>query len=218
MGKYFLSYLVLFNCLFSSESFIFNKLFRTHIQKVNDNIVSNNGIFNPFEKHPELHITDNIIQSCQVQENTDKSVDLLNFRFIQNVNQNINNQLPVCESKPYYLKTVPELIAEIKTNIIMNNLHEISDKISNLIDFDHKTKISKPLIKYSSSLLPAMDGIAHHVLTANQNFINFVLDNDILSLEIKKKLVLFSIQAAQNGDSTGGQILEFYYNMVNHLL
>ncbi len=217
MGKYFLTYLVLFNYLFSTESFIFGKIFKTPIQKVNEDIVSNNGIFNPFEKHPELHITDDIIQSCQVQENTDSNFHILNFKFLLN-NQDINNQLPICESKPYYLKTVPEIIAEIKTNIIMNNLHEISDKISNLIDFDHKTKISKPLIKYSSSLLPAMDGIAHHVLTANQNFINFVLDNDILSLEMKKKLVLFSIQAAQNGDSTGGQILEFYYNMVNHLL
>ena len=52
----------------------------------------------------------------------------------------------------------------------------------------------------------------------HQNFINFVLDNDIISLELKKKLVLFSIQAAQNGDNTGSLILQFYYDMVNHLL
>ena len=101
---------------------------------------------------------------------------------------------------------------------IDENINHIIDKINHLIDFDHKTTISKPLIKYSSGLLPAMDGIAHHVLTMNQNFINFILDNDVLSLEIKKKLVLFSIQAAQNGDNTGSAILQFYYDMVNHLL
>lgn len=220
MGKYLVSSLLFFSYLMNTSAFI-NSLFKINkepIIKINEGIVNNNKIFNPFENSNQLSLTQDIMNSCESPNEKITSSDM-NFLKINLLINNHNNDLPYCESKPLYLKTVPELTNEIKMNVIneLNN-HNIIEKINHLIDFDHKTKISKPLIKYSSSLLPAMDGIAHHVLTLNQNFINFVLDNDIISLELKKKLVLFSIQAAQNGDNTGSLILQFYYDMVNHLL
>ena len=224
MGKYLLSSLLFFSYYVSSYGF-FNSFFKNNqiiipISDIKDKILNNNIIFNPFEKSDQLSLTENIINSCESQNEKiiNNDLNFLRFNLLLN-NNNINNNLPLCESKPLYLKTVPEITNEIKSNLVneIANLH-IIDKINHLIDFDHKTAISKPLIKYSSGLLPAMDGIAHHVLTMNQNFINFILDNDVISLEIKKKLVLFSIQAAQNGDNTGSAILQFYYDMVNHLL
>jgi len=220
MGKYLVSSLLFFTYLMNTSAF-FNSLFKINkepIIKINEGIVNNNKIFNPFENSNQLSLTQDIMNSCESPNEKITNSDM-NFLKINLLINNHNNELPYCESKPLYLKTVPELTNEIKMNVIneLNN-HNIIEKINHLIDFDHKTKISKPLIKYSSSLLPAMDGIAHHVLTLNQNFINFVLDNDIISLELKKKLVLFSIQAAQNGDNTGSLILQFYYDMVNHLL
>lgn len=207
MGKYFVSSLLLLSFFFKSHGFI-NNIFKNNIQPISNQITYDKGIFNPFEKYQELSIDNNLINSC---ENSDEKINMLKLKLLIDKNY----QLPICESKPNNLKPVTELIDEIKHSSIF---HDLCDKIHHVLEFDHKTKISKPLIKYSSSLLPAMDGIAHHVLTFNQNFINFVLDNDLITLEIKKKLVLFSIQAAQNGDNMGSSILEFYYNMVNHLL
>ena len=98
-----------------------------------------------------------------------------------------------------------------------HGLTEINEALHNYI-INGKHEITKPIIKISSSLLPAMDGIAHHVLTLNQNFIHFVLDYDKIPDEIKKECVLFSISAAQNGDNMGSAILEFYYNLVDRLM
>ena len=81
-----------------------------------------------------------------------------------------------------------------------------------------KTEYSPEIVKFSSGVLPAMDSIAHHVLKANQNFITFVLNLDNIPEHVKKDLVLFSISSAQHGDSVGGQILEFYYHLVDKLL
>ena len=46
----------------------------------------------------------------------------------------------------------------------------------------------------------------------------FVLNLDNIPEHVKKDLVLFSISSAQHGDSVGGQILEFYYHLVDKLL
>ena len=188
MGKYLVSSLLFFTYLMNTSAFI-NSLFKINkepIIKINEGVVNNNKIFNPFENSNQLSLTQDIMNSCESPNEKITNSDM-NFLKINLLINNHNNELPYCESKPLYLKTVPELTNEIKMNVIneLNN-HNIIEKINHLIDFDHKTKISKPLIKYSSSLLPAMDGIAHHVLTLNQNFINFVLDNDIISLELKK--------------------------------
>ena len=202
MGKYLISSMFLFSCIFLSESFKFN-LFNLNkleiplkIQKESNKItIKEKHIFNPFEK-------------------------TINFPFIESVD---SSDIIKQSNRPIYMKPVTEIINDIKQgkfNVLHQNTQDID--IANTVNYfnfdEHKHEISKSIVKYSSSLLPTMDGIAHHVLSMNQNFINFVLDNEHLTIELKKKLVLLSIQLAQNGDNMGSSILEFYYNIVNHLL
>ena len=110
------------------------------------------------------------------------------------------------------LDMIPE-----KTNVLTKIGQFNHELINNGIQH-FKTEYSPEIVKFSSGVLPAMDSIAHHVLKANQNFITFVLNLDNIPEHVKKDLVVFSISSAQHGDSVGGQILEFYYHLVDKLL
>ena len=44
------------------------------------------------------------------------------------------------------------------------------------------------------------------------------LNNELLNIDIKKKLILQLIEFSQAGDATGHQILQFYYDLVSCLL
>ena len=63
-----------------------------------------------------------------------------------------------------------------------------------------------------------MDVISHFVLHSNDILINYILNNNYVDLENKKKLALFLIKLTQVGDSTGSHILQIYYDLVNCLL
>ena len=74
------------------------------------------------------------------------------------------------------------------------------------------------IIKTISSTFPQVDSISHIVLHTSDNLINFTLNNNILSNEMKKLIVLFIVEGIQTGDATGGYILDFYHQLVNCLL
>ena len=74
------------------------------------------------------------------------------------------------------------------------------------------------IIKTISSTFPQVDSISHIVLHTSDNLINFTLNNNILSNEMKKFIVLFIVEGIQSGDATGGYILDFYHQLVNCLL
>ena len=118
----------------------------------------------------------------------------------------------------FFSNNLPKIIENVPEN------HEMCVKVSetyqNLVSsgIQHfKTEYSPEIVKFSSGLLPAMDSIAHHVLTANQNFIGFVLSSNFPD-DLKKDLVLFSISSTQHGDMMGSHILSFYYHLVEKLL
>ena len=79
-------------------------------------------------------------------------------------------------------------------------------------------KIAKSIVKSTSGLLPQADSIAHHVLSTNKMVIDNLLDNDCIPSEYKKPIILFFIELAQAGDSTGSHILSIYHEIVNHVL
>ena len=78
--------------------------------------------------------------------------------------------------------------------------------------------IAKTIVKSTSGLLPQADSIAHHVLSSNKIIIDNLLDNDCIPIEFKKPVILFFIELAQMGDSTGSHILSIYHEIVNNVL
>ena len=79
-------------------------------------------------------------------------------------------------------------------------------------------KLAKTIVKSTSSMLPQADAIAHHVLSANKYIIDNLLDNNCIPTEYKKPIILFFIELAQAGDSTGSHILSLYHEIVNRVL
>jgi hypothetical protein len=74
------------------------------------------------------------------------------------------------------------------------------------------------MVKTTTSILPAADSIGHHILHTNEILIHNLLDNEEISMEIKKPIILNLIKAAQTGDQVGGEILKNYEILVDKLL
>ena len=91
---------------------------------------------------------------------------------------------------------------------------EYIEKYAKYLNNEH----SEFLVKKITGVLPQVDSIAGYVLHTNDVLINKILNNPILDLETKKRLVLFFIKITQNGDNIGHQLLQCYHDIVNCLL
>ena len=108
----------------------------------------------------------------------------------------------------------------------INPINSINMKLSNYICPDYLHHYTKNfndqqgefIIKTISSTFPQVDSISHIVLHTSDNLINFTLNNNLLSNEMKKFIVLLIVEGIQFGDATGGYILDFYHQLVNCLL
>ena len=87
-------------------------------------------------------------------------------------------------------------------------------KFTNLLDTDK----SEAIVKGTTNFLTKVDGVGGYILHTNDIIINCILNNDIINMETKKSLILQLIHISQVGDSTGHQILQFYYDLVSCLL
>ena len=74
------------------------------------------------------------------------------------------------------------------------------------------------VIKFIASSLPKLDSIAPQILHMNDIIIDYALNNEFLPIEIKKKIVLISINFAINGDEMGSKFLKFSYDLVESCL
>ena len=90
------------------------------------------------------------------------------------------------------------------------NLQQFLDPIK----IEHGEKIVKSITEF----LPTADGIAPHVLHANEFMINILINNDSIPIDIKKQLILNVIKISLFGDSIGSSMLHMYYDLVNCLL
>lgn len=91
---------------------------------------------------------------------------------------------------------------------------EYLEKVTDLLD----TEKSEAIVKGITGFLTKVDGFGGYVLHMNDVMINCILNNDHITMETKKSLVLFFIKMSQMGDSTGSHILQFYHDLVNCLL
>ena len=107
------------------------------------------------------------------------------------------------------------VIKERRSLIKLDNPCQLFDK---LLTPELKESSSKIIVKSLSNTLPQFDSISHIVLNTNSKIIAHALENDFLPDQLKKDIILLTIKMTQEGDNMGGQILELYYNIVNHIL
>lgn len=91
--------------------------------------------------------------------------------------------------------------------------------IDHLLDITIRDKyLGKLIVEKISAFLPRVDTIGHDVLHANNEFIDYILNDTNLSEIMKKKIVLMSIQLAIMGDNMGSTFLHLYYDIVDKCL
>lgn len=69
-----------------------------------------------------------------------------------------------------------------------------------------------------SSALPQFDTVGHKILSANHDFIEYILNDTYFNHDTKKMIILTTIKLAQMGDDFGSSILQQYYNVVDSCL
>ena len=104
----------------------------------------------------------------------------------------------------------------IKTNKIIN--YRSNELFNNFNVNNCQEEIGKIVVKSLSNTLPQFDSISHIVLTTNSKLISYVLADDLIPLQLKKKIILLAIKLTQDGDNMGGEILELYYKIVDAIL
>lgn len=91
--------------------------------------------------------------------------------------------------------------------------------VDHLLDITIREKyLGKLIVEKISAFLPKVDTIGHNVLHANNEFIDYILNDTNLSEIMKKKIVLMSIQLAIMGDNMGSTFLQLYYDIVDKCL
>jgi hypothetical protein len=114
---------------------------------------------------------------------------------------------------------IPNNIVSIKekrnNNLVISNNCDLLEKI---LGSEFTQANSKIIVQSLSNTLPQFDSISHIVLNTNSRLISYVLNDEFIPPQIKKDIILLTIKMTQEGDNMGGQILELYYNIVNHIL
>jgi len=114
---------------------------------------------------------------------------------------------------------IPNSIVNTKpkrnNQLIIQNKCDILEKI---LGSEFAETNSKIIVQSLSNTLPQFDSISHIVLNTNSKLISYVLNDEFIPPQIKKDIILLTIKMTQEGDNMGGQILELYYNIVNHIL
>ena len=78
--------------------------------------------------------------------------------------------------------------------------------------------LGEKIVLKISSALPQFDTVGHKILSANHDFIEYILNDTFFSHDTKKMIILTTIKLAQIGDDMGSSILQQYYNIVDSCL
>lgn len=121
---------------------------------------------------------------------------------------------------------IPKLNNRARNIILLNDYLPSSPEtqfhptiVDNILDITIRDKyLGKIIVEEISELLPKVDSIGHNILHANNEFINYILNDTNLSEMIKKNIVLGSIKLAILGDNMGSVLLQLYYDIVDKCL
>lgn len=138
---------------------------------------------------------------------------------IKIVERGIHNVGNAFYDSSYQMFILSEKIYDISHELshMHNELHEyIKDKEAFMNNINHE--IGNTLVKIISSILPHVDTIGHKVLHMDDQIINYFINLDNISPEVKKNIILSIIRISQDGDHFGAQMLQLYYDIVNKLM
>jgi len=99
---------------------------------------------------------------------------------------------------------------ERKFDVLNHDIHHKANDIGHEIGY--------MMVKWISAILPHVDSIGHKVLHMDDEIINYFINLDNLSPELKKRIILEIIHISQQGDHFGAQMLQLYYDIVNSLM
>lgn len=116
------------------------------------------------------------------------------------------------KSASYQLFLESERMEDVEQKIQILN-QEIHHKAN---DIGHE--IGYMMVKGISAILPHVDSIGHKVLHMDDEIINYFINLEGLSPEMKKQVILGIIHVSQQGDHFGAQMLQLYYDIVNQLM
>jgi hypothetical protein len=144
-----------------------------------------------------------------------KNIETPDFnKIITDITSSQNHQIlpsDMFKSASYQIFLYSEHIKELEIKI--GNTKQYCEKLTNI---GHE--IGYMMVKLISSILPHVDSIGHKVLHMDDVIINYFINLDILSPELKKDIILNIIRISQHGDNFGGQMLQLYYDIVNKLM
>jgi len=73
-------------------------------------------------------------------------------------------------------------------------------------------------IEIFSNVLPKVDIFGHKILEQNKLIIEKIIENDGISLEIKKQIILDIVRLTKMGDDFGSIVLQNYEHYINHII
>lgn len=111
-------------------------------------------------------------------------------------------------------------INNINNKINCLEINHVCNILDNILQYKivDDTTVGRIIVEQISAFLPKVDSIGHNVLSANDKFILYILNNNKLTDEMQKDIILWSIKLAQAGDDMGSKILQLYYDTVDKCL
>lgn len=80
------------------------------------------------------------------------------------------------------------------------------------------TNLKLNSIEILSNVLPKVDIFGHKILEQNKLIIEKIIENDGISLEIKKQMIMEIVRLTKLGDDFGSIVLENYEHYINHII
>ena len=114
---------------------------------------------------------------------------------------------------------VPEPVTAVKSKALCSIAKNVlcATKSPFILNEIHND-INKFWIKEVTGWLPAADIVSKKVLEWNDIYITRIIDSRIIPEDLKKTLILDLISIVQWGDSTGSDLINWYFDFVNCLL
>ena len=80
------------------------------------------------------------------------------------------------------------------------------------------TNLKLNSIEILSNVLPKVDIFGHKILEQNKLIIEKIIENDGISLEIKKQMIMEIVRLTKLGDNFGSIVLQNYEHYINHII
>lgn len=80
------------------------------------------------------------------------------------------------------------------------------------------TNLKLNSIEILSNVLPKVDIFGHKILEQNKLIIEKIIENDGISLEIKKQMIMEIVRLTKLGDDFGSIVLQNYEHYINHII